>query len=81
MKKEVYSQEFSPDETQEGINKPPMHPNCRCVIQPVMDGETKDEIVRRGRDEGGKGKVMPPGCRTRSGRMHYLQETGSWTAL
>jgi len=71
IKKEVYSQEFSPDDAQEGVNKPPMHPNCRCVIQPVMDGETKDEIVRRGRDEGGKGTVMPPGMSYKEWKDEY----------
>jgi len=68
---ELDLQVFSPDEAQEGVNKPPMHPNCRCVIQPVMDGETKDEIVRRGRDEGGKGTVMPPGMSYKEWKEEY----------
>jgi len=54
-------QDFGTDEAEEGVNKPPMHPNCRCVIQPVIDGETKEEIVRVGRDENGKNVIMPPG--------------------
>jgi len=48
-----------------------MHPNCRCVIQPVMDGETKEEIVRRGRDEAGKGKVMPAGMSYKEWKEEY----------
>jgi len=63
---ELDTQEFDSDEAQEGVNKPPMHPNCRCVIQPVLDEDSKDEIVRRGRDENGKGAVMPRG-------MNYAQ--------
>ena len=59
-------EEFSPDNAQEGVNRPPMHPNCRCVIQPVTPGDLKEEVVRRGRlldKETGKmrNEVLPPG--------------------
>jgi len=68
---ELDLQDFDPADAKEGENKPPMHPNCRCVIQPVMDGETKEEIVRRGRDEAGKGKVMPAGMTYKDWKEEY----------
>jgi len=68
---ELDLQDFDPADAKEGENKPPMHPNCRCVIQPVMDGETKEEIVRRGRDEAGKGKVMPAGMTYKDWKAEY----------
>ena len=67
-------QDFSPDDAEEGVNKPPMHPNCRCVIQPVMDDEKKEEIVRRGRDESGKNAVMPKGMTYAKWREEYVRK-------
>jgi len=72
---ELDLQDFDPADAKEGENKPPMHPNCRCVIQPAMDGETKEEIVRRGRDEGGKGKVMPAGMSYKEWKEQYANKT------
>ena len=67
-------QDFSPDDAEEGVNKPPMHPNCRCVIQPVMDDEKKEEIVRRGRDESGKSVVMPKGMTYEKWKEEYVRK-------
>ena len=57
-----------------GENFPPMHPNCRCVIQPALDGETKDSIIRRGRDEGGKNTIMPPGMTYEEWKKEYVEK-------
>jgi len=77
---ELDLQDFDPADAKEGENKPPMHPNCRCVIQPAMDGETKENIIRRGRDEDGKGKVMPAGMTYKDWKEEYGQGAKNATA-
>lgn|GEM_PF-2028952 len=71
---ELDLQDFASDEAVEGVNQPPMHPNCRCVIQPVTDGDLKEEVVRRGRDEDGKSTVMPPGMTYNEWKKEYVEK-------
>lgn len=33
---------YDVDDAQEGVNLPPMHPNCQCTIEPVEDTDTDD---------------------------------------
>ena len=67
-------EEYAVSEAQEGVNKPPMHPNCRCVVTAVIPGEKKEELVRRGRDENGKSVVMPPGMTYGQWKKEYGPE-------
>ena len=43
------NQEFDFDDKQEGVNCPPLHPNCRCTIVPVLDlqKEEKADIMKK----------------------------------
>lgn len=36
---ELDGQVFSFDEAEVGVNFPPMHPNCRCTIVPILSKE------------------------------------------
>lgn len=48
------NQEFDFDDKQEGVNCPPLHPNCRCTIVPVLDlqkGEKSDIIKEKGQGD------------------------------
>ena len=67
-------QQYVISEAQEGVNKPPMHPNCRCVVQAVLEGDKIEDIVRRGRNEHGKGEVMPAGMTYDQWREKYVDE-------
>ena len=33
---------YDVEDAQEGVNLPPMHPNCQCTIEPVEDTDTDD---------------------------------------
>lgn len=38
------------DKAVQGVNIPPMHPNCRSTIEPVIDGEIESKMKRRVKD-------------------------------
>lgn len=51
---------FLVEDTKEGVNFPPLHPNDRCTTVQAMDGETLENLKRRARDpETGKIATVP----------------------
>lgn len=44
---------------QEGVNAPPLHPNCRCTTVPYFDDEFTVDETRAARDENGKTVQIP----------------------
>jgi SPP1 gp7 family putative phage head morphogenesis protein len=49
---------FSVKDGKTGINRPPLHPNCRCVITAALTDEALARLRRRGRDGEGKGTLF-----------------------
>lgn len=43
--KELNGKQFLYSEMQAGKNAPPMHPNCRCAISPVVNKEMENKIM------------------------------------
>jgi len=54
------SRVFRYTDAEEGVNMPPMHPNCRCTIIPAFsDGLFQEGQMRATRDENGKTILVP----------------------
>lgn len=45
---------FKLSERKEGVNAPPMHPFCRCVLLPYVDEETRSKVMRFARTKDGE---------------------------
>lgn len=50
---------FKTSEGVEGINLPPLHPNCRCTTVPYFNDEFTQGEMRAARDENGKTYYVP----------------------
>lgn len=50
---------FKTSEGVEGINLPPLHPNCRCTTVPYFNDEFTQGEMRAARDESGKTYYVP----------------------
>ena len=50
---------FKTSEGIEGINLPPLHPNCRCTTFPFFNDESTQGEMRAARDENGKTYYVP----------------------
>ena len=44
----LHNKVFEVKKAKAGINLPPMHPNCRCYIEPVIDYDVKQLIEKKG---------------------------------
>jgi len=78
---ELDMQDFDREDAQPGVNSPPMHPNCRCVIQAVTEDDLKEKAVRRGRNEEGKSAVMPQGMGYKEWKAEYVDKPKAEAAI
>lgn len=66
-----------------GVNAPPMHPFCRCVICPYFDDRNIPGYVeerRSGRDKEGKSVLFPADYTYQDWKKNIATNEGTWTA-
>lgn len=68
---------FKTSEGVEGINLPPLHPNCRCTTVPYFNDEFTQDEMRAARDENGKTYYVPSDMTFEEWKSEYVEKTDS----
>ena len=68
---------FKTSEGVEGINLPPLHPNCRCTTVPYFNDEFTQGEMRAARDENGKTYYVPADMNYEEWKEKYVEKTSN----
>ncbi len=63
---------FNVDDGKTGVNRPPMHKNCRCTTTAVITQESKEKSVRRARDDAGNWTLLRGDITYEEWKKEYL---------
>lgn len=66
---------FPLSEKQEGVNFPPLHPNCRSTIVPYFDDDASEERIAR--EKGGKTYYVPGDMKYEDWKRLYVDQKKS----
>ena len=66
---------FKTSEGVEGINLPPLHPNCRCTTVPYFNDEFTQGEMRAARDENGKTYYVPADMNCEEWKKEHVESS------